>query len=84
MLDLVVGAYHLHKGNLENNWLFYFYFQFALPHLRKTKGNIINMSSLVAQIGQPGAVAYVASKVNLLCFLAQACLFCSLLKRTIF
>ena len=31
------------------------------------------MSSLVAQIGQPGAVAYVASKVNLLCFLAQAC-----------
>ena len=38
--------------------------QFALPYLRKTKGNIINMSSLVAQIGQPGAVAYVASKVN--------------------
>lgn len=40
--------------------------QFALPYLRKTKGNIINMSSLVAQIGQPGAVAYVASKVNFL------------------
>ena len=49
-------------------FLIYFCFQFALPHLRKTKGNIINMSSLVAQIGQPGAVAYVASKVNLLCF----------------
>ena len=40
-------------------------FQLALPHIRKTKGNIINMSSLVAQIGQPGAVSYVATKVNL-------------------
>ena len=38
-------------------FLISFCFQFALPHLRKTKGNIINMSSLVAQIGQPGAVA---------------------------
>ena len=34
----------------------------ALPHLRKTKGNIINMSSLVGQMGQPGAVTYVATK----------------------
>ena len=65
-------------------FLISFCFQFALPHLRKTKGNIINMSSLVAQIGQPGAVAYVASKVNLLCFLAHAGLFCSLRKCTIF
>ena len=66
-----MGAYHLHKPSIskENNWLLIcFCFQFALPHLRKTKGNIINISSLVAQIGQPGAVAYVASKVNLLCF----------------
>ena len=39
-------------------------FQFALPHLRKTEGNIINDTSLVAQIGQPGAVTYVATKVN--------------------
>ncbi|CAH3015582.1 unnamed protein product [Porites evermanni] len=45
--------------NLVNYFLFC---KFALPHIRKTKGNIINMSSLVAQIGQPGAVAYVASK----------------------
>lgn len=36
--------------------------KFALPHLRKTKGNIINMSSLVAIMGQPGAVTYVATK----------------------
>lgn len=39
-------------------------FQFALPHLRKTEGSIINDTSLVAQIGQPGAVTYVATKVN--------------------
>ena len=41
------------------------YFQYALPHLRKTKGNIIQDSSLVAEIGQPGAVPYVATKVRL-------------------
>jgi len=36
--------------------------KFALPHLRKTKGNIINMSSLVGSIGQLHAVTYVATK----------------------
>ncbi|KAK7485706.1 hypothetical protein BaRGS_00023007 [Batillaria attramentaria] len=36
--------------------------KYALPHLRKTEGNIINDSSLVAQIGQMGAVTYVATK----------------------
>ena len=36
--------------------------KFALPHLRKTNGNIINLSSLVAQIGQRHAAAYVATK----------------------
>ena len=34
----------------------------ALPHLRETRGNIINMSSLVAQIGQLHAVTYAATK----------------------
>ena len=34
----------------------------ALPQLRKTKGNIINMSSLVGQMGQLHAVTYVATK----------------------
>ena len=34
----------------------------ALPHLRKTKGNIINMSSLVGRMGQLHAVTYVATK----------------------
>jgi NAD(P)-dependent dehydrogenase (short-subunit alcohol dehydrogenase family) len=36
--------------------------QAALPHLRQTRGNIINISSLVAQIGQLHAVTYVATK----------------------
>ena len=36
--------------------------KFALPHLRKSKGNIINMSSLTAIIGQVHATSYVATK----------------------
>ena len=36
--------------------------KYALPHIRKTKGNIINMSSLVGAMGQLHAVTYVASK----------------------
>ncbi|KAM5236212.1 L-fucose dehydrogenase [Ctenodactylus gundi] len=34
----------------------------ALPHLRKTCGNVINISSLVGVIGQSQAVTYVATK----------------------
>jgi NAD(P)-dependent dehydrogenase (short-subunit alcohol dehydrogenase family) len=34
----------------------------ALPHLRKTKGNIINISSLVGTMGQLHATTYVATK----------------------
>ena len=36
--------------------------KFALPHLRQTRGNIINMSSLVATLGQHHATTYVATK----------------------
>ena len=36
--------------------------KFALPHLRQTQGNIINMSSLVGSIGQRYATTYVATK----------------------
>ena len=36
--------------------------KFALPYLRQTKGNIINMASLVASIGQRYATTYVATK----------------------
>jgi NAD(P)-dependent dehydrogenase (short-subunit alcohol dehydrogenase family) len=34
----------------------------ALPHLRKTRGSIVNISSLVAQLGQEGATIYCATK----------------------
>jgi NAD(P)-dependent dehydrogenase (short-subunit alcohol dehydrogenase family) len=34
----------------------------ALPHLRKVKGNIINISSLVGAMGQLNATTYVATK----------------------
>jgi NAD(P)-dependent dehydrogenase (short-subunit alcohol dehydrogenase family) len=36
--------------------------KFALSHLRKTRGNIINMSSLVGSMGQLHATTYVATK----------------------
>ena len=36
--------------------------KFALPHLRRTQGNIINLSSLVASMGQLHATSYVATK----------------------
>src|SRR5438132_9543438 len=36
--------------------------KFALPHLRRTQGNIINMSSLVGRMGQLHATTYVATK----------------------
>jgi len=34
----------------------------ALPHLRRARGNVINMSSLVGRIGQRHATTYVATK----------------------
>jgi NAD(P)-dependent dehydrogenase (short-subunit alcohol dehydrogenase family) len=40
----------------------------ALPYLRQTKGNIINMASLVATIGQRHATTYVATKGALTSF----------------
>ncbi|XP_053117791.1 17-beta-hydroxysteroid dehydrogenase 14 isoform X5 [Hemicordylus capensis] len=36
--------------------------KYALPYLRKTKGNLINISSLVSIMGQKYAVPYVATK----------------------
>ncbi len=38
--------------------------KFAVPHLRKTRGSIINMSSEVALIGQAAAPSYVATKAG--------------------
>lgn len=36
--------------------------KFAAPHLRKTSGTIINMSSMTAVLGQENSAAYAASK----------------------
>ena len=36
--------------------------KFAVPHLRKTKGTIINMSSMTAVLGQDHSSAYAATK----------------------
>ncbi|XP_032749524.1 17-beta-hydroxysteroid dehydrogenase 14 [Rattus rattus] len=48
---------------LEENLLgAYTLIKLALPHLRKSKGNIINISSLVGAIGQSQALTYVATK----------------------
>lgn len=38
--------------------------KYAIPHLRKTCGAIVNMSSAVALIGQDAAPAYVATKAG--------------------
>jgi NAD(P)-dependent dehydrogenase (short-subunit alcohol dehydrogenase family) len=40
--------------------------KYALPHLRKTRGSIINMSSLVGEVGQERAVTYVATKAAII------------------
>jgi NAD(P)-dependent dehydrogenase (short-subunit alcohol dehydrogenase family) len=40
----------------------------ALPHLRKTRGNVINMASLVGSMGQLHATTYVATKGALIGF----------------
>ena len=48
---------------LNVNFINYFIFcKYTLPLLRITKGNIINLTSLVAQIGQEAATIYCASK----------------------
>ena len=36
--------------------------KYALPYLRKTRGSIINMSSLVGSMGQEWATTYVTTK----------------------
>lgn len=51
------------RSLLDLNLVSYFLAsQMSLPHLRKTQGSIINVSSLVATLGQVGAVTYVATK----------------------
>jgi meso-butanediol dehydrogenase/(S,S)-butanediol dehydrogenase/diacetyl reductase len=70
------GAYHLHEVTDElwhsmiavNLSGVFFMCQAAMPHLLETKGNIVNMASSAAIVGQVYNTAYCASKggVNLL------------------
>ncbi|MBL7076396.1 MAG: SDR family oxidoreductase [Kiritimatiellae bacterium] len=75
-LDVVVNnaGYHISKNvevTTEEEWDFiintnlrstFLCSKYAIPHLRKTKGNIINISSMVGKVGQPNAGAYSATK----------------------
>jgi L-fucose dehydrogenase len=50
-------------GSLERNLLHYYNMaHYALPHLKRTRGSIVNISSKTALTGQGGTSGYVASK----------------------
>ena len=75
-LDILVNnaGYHISKNveqTSEQEWEFiqstnlrstFLCSKYAIPHLRKTRGNIINISSMVGLVGQPNAGAYSATK----------------------
>ncbi|MHB8972439.1 MAG: SDR family NAD(P)-dependent oxidoreductase [Pirellulaceae bacterium] len=75
-LDILVNnaGYHISKNveeTSEEEWEFiqntnlrstFLCSKYAIPHLRKTRGNIINISSMVGLVGQPNAGAYSATK----------------------
>ena len=75
-LDILVNnaGYHLSKNaeqTSEDEWEFiqntnlrstFLCSKYAIAHLKKTRGNIINISSMVGQVGQPNAAAYSATK----------------------
>ena len=75
-IDVLVNnaGYHISKGveeMSEEEWDFlldtnlksqFLCTKYALPHLKKSKGSVINMSSMVGLVGQPDACAYAATK----------------------
>jgi len=75
-LDVLVNnaGYHISKNieqTSEEEWEFlietnlrstFLCSKYAVPHLKQTKGAIINISSMVGLVGQPNAVAYSATK----------------------
>jgi NAD(P)-dependent dehydrogenase (short-subunit alcohol dehydrogenase family) len=75
-LDILVNnaGYHISKNaeqTSEEEWEFiqntnlrstFLCSKYAMSHLKKTKGNIINISSMVGVVGQPNAAAYSATK----------------------
>ena len=75
-LDILINnaGYHISKNVeelSEEEWDFiintnlksvFLCSKYAIPHLRKTKGCIINMSSMAGLVGQSNAGAYIATK----------------------
>ncbi len=75
-INIVVNnvGYHISKNVVETSeeeWEFiqetnlrstFLCSKYTIPHLKKTKGNIINISSMVGQVGQPNAGAYSSTK----------------------
>ena len=75
-LDVLVNnaGYHISKNveeTSEEEWEFiintnlrstFLCSKYAMPYLRKTRGNIINISSMVGLVGQPNAGAYSSTK----------------------
>ena len=69
-----IAGYHISKGIediSEKEWdflmdtnikSFFLISKNAIPYLKKTKGNIVNMSSMVGLVGQTNACAYAATK----------------------
>ncbi len=62
-ISLETGNPEAFMRSLQNNLLHYFALaHYALPYLKQTKGNIINISSKTAVTGQGGSSAYIAAK----------------------
>ena len=64
--DFTLDEFHaVVNTNLVSQW---YASKCALPHLRRTKGSIINISSLVGEMGQEGATTYCATKGGITAF----------------
>jgi L-fucose dehydrogenase len=62
-IGLAQGSPQQFLSSLERNLLHYYNMaHYALPHLKKTNGSIVNISSKTALTGQGGTSGYVASK----------------------
>lgn len=62
-INLEEGNAEAFMASLQNNLLHYYTLaHYALPYLKKSKGNIINISSKTAITGQGSSSAYIAAK----------------------
>ncbi len=62
-VELENGSPKAFMQSIQNNLQHYYSLaHFALPHLKKSRGNIINVSSKTAVTGQGGSSGYIAAK----------------------